>query len=190
MLLSKRMLNEIATKRKSLFEHAQIKDTFESIQKNTHFDIFLSYSYSDRDYAIKIYHLMCEAGYKVYIDLNDEKLDREDVDEKTAKRISQIMNNCDCLVYVHTPSAKVSKWCPWELGYMSGRTNFRCAIIPLIEDKEDFPHQEYLGLYPVLEYAIISGTNKYDFWAYKYKTDLYIILSAFIKGQDPFKHKK
>ena len=186
--LSKKYLNELSDKRRHFFESVQIRDSFQSIEKGDQFDIFLSYSYSDKDYALKIYKLLIECSYSVYIDLKDDKLDRDDVDEKTARRIAKIMNNCKCLVYVHTPSAKVSKWCPWELGYMSGRTNFRCCVIPLIEDKEDFPHQEYLGLYPVIEYEKVAKTDRYAFWARKYKTKSYVNLEYFIDGKDPYEH--
>lgn len=187
--LSKKYLNELYAKRRNFFESIQVKDSFPSLEQGTKFDIFLSYSYSDKDYALKIYKLMLECGFTVYIDLKDKELDRDDVDEETAKRIARIMNNCKCLIYVHTPSAKVSKWCPWELGYMSGRTNFRCCVIPLIEDKEDFPHQEYLGLYPVVDYEKTTNSDRYLFWANIYKTNKYVSLSDFINGKNPFEHK-
>ena len=186
--LSKKYLNEIKTKRSAFFENFQVFDSYQSIEKGEKFDIFLSYSYPDKDFALIIFKLLRECGYKTYIDLKDKYLDRNDVDEETARRISKIMNNCKCLVYVHTPSAKVSKWCPWELGYMSGRTNFRCCVVPLIEDKEDFPHQEYLGLYPIVEYEKIKDTDEYAFWVRKYKTSSYVNLKFFIDGKDPYVH--
>lgn len=186
--LSKKYLNELEDKQKRIFESISVQDSFPSIERGVTFDIFLSYSYSDKTYAIKIYKLLLRCGFTVYIDLKDDKLDREDVDEKTARRIAKIMNNCGCLIYVHTPSAKVSKWCPWELGYMSGKTNFRCCVIPLIEDKEDFPHQEYLGLYPVIDYEKIQGKEEYTFWANIYRTKKYVNLKEFINGKNPYEH--
>ena len=72
---------------------------------------------------------------------------------------------------------------------MSGRTNFRCAVIPLIDDKEDFPHQEYLGLYPVVDYEKPQNVERYTFWVNVYKTNKYTSLRSFINGQDPYEHK-
>ncbi len=38
--------------------------------------------------------------------------------------------------------------------------------IELIRNASSFNGQEYLGLYPHLEYAQILGTNRYDFWVF------------------------
>lgn len=188
--LSKKYLNELYIKNRSLFESLSVKDSFESIKKGVSFNVFLSYSYDDKEYAIKIYKLMIKSGYTVYIDINDKKLDRDDVDEESARRIASIMNCCKCLIYVHTASAKVSKWCPWELGYMSGKTNFRCGIIPLVEDKEEFPHQEYLGLYPIVDYAKVQNSDRMEFWVNKFGTKKYVSLKEFINGKDPYEHNE
>lgn len=183
--LSKKRINEIFSNRKENIINFSVKDSMNESLTITQFDVFLSYSYLDKEYAIKIYYLLKDCGYSVYIDLKDSKLDRDDVDEDTAKRIAKIMNRCKSLIYVHTPSAKVSKWCPWELGYMSGRTNFRCGIIPLIEDKEEFPHQEYLGIYPIIDYAPCKNTSNNEFWVNNSKTGSYVKLKLFINGADP-----
>ncbi len=186
--LSKRLLNELSLKSRSLFESIAIKDCSADIKKGTNFDIFLSYSLPDQEYAEKLYKMMTHLGFSVYFDLKDKTLDRNDVDEETARRIASIMDHCRSLIYVHSASAKVSKWCPWELGYMSGKTNFRCSIIPLLEDKEDFPHQEYLELYPIVDYAVNTQTQHYEFWVNKFKTNKYVSLKQFINGTDPFAH--
>ena len=188
--LSKKFLNELKQQQRNLFESVKVKDSFIDIKQGKKYDIFLSYSFSDKDYAITIYKLLINCGFTVYIDIGDKQLDRDDVDEQTARRIALIMNNCSCLIYVHTASAKVSKWCPWELGYMSGKTNFRCCIIPLLEDKEDFPHQEYLGLYPIVDYEKGVEDGRYKFWANVYNTDKYVSLKAFIQGKNPYIHKE
>lgn len=187
--LSKKYINELAKQKQLSPRKVVVKESFENIKNGNQFDIFLSYTYSDKDYALLIYALLIECGFSVYIDIKDGNLDRNDVDEETAKRLAKIMNNCRSLIYVHTPSAKTSKWCPWELGYMSGRTNFRCAVIPLIEDKEEFPHQEYLGLYPFVDYEKAEGSEKYTFWVNEYGSGKYVNLKEFSNGKDPYEHK-
>lgn len=186
--LSKKYLNELFQKKRLLYESVKIRDAYENAKNGDKYDVFLSYSLVDKEYALKIYRMMINVGYSVYIDLKDERLDRSDVDEGTARRIAKVMDSSRCLIYVHTASAKVSSWCPWELGYMSGKTNFRCAIIPLLEDKEDFPRQEYLGLYPIVDFAKYVSSEKYEFWVNKYGTSKYTSLKEFANGRDPYEH--
>jgi hypothetical protein len=163
--------------------------SFENIKKGDKFDIFLSYSYPDKDYALIIFALLIECGFSVYIDIKDDSLNRDSVNKKTATRLATIMDKCRSLIYVHTRSAKASKWCPWELGYMSGKSNFRCAVMPLVEEKEKYPYQEYLNLYPYVDYEKDRETGKDTFWANRLNSDRYVDLKEFINGKNPYKHK-
>ncbi len=187
-VISKRYLNELCQKRIINDSLTNTKLLYEDLSQKE-FDIFFSYSYSDKEYAIKLVNLLEKHNFSVYIDLRDPKLNRSNVDRETAERISNIMNRCKCLVYMHTASSKVSKWCPWELGYMTAKTNFRCATILLTEDKEEFPRQEYLEIYPYLRYEKIKDSNEFAFWAHELDSDKYIIFDSFITGQNPFKHQ-
>ena len=186
--LSKKCLNELKDKKKLDVEKI-INGPLVNKKKGDKYDVFLSYSYSDKNFALIICALLIECDISVYIDLNDDYLDRDDVGEETANRLAEIMNECRGLVYVHTPSAKMSKWCPWELGYMSGRSNFRCAVIPLIEDKEEFPYQEYLSIYPFVDYEEDTKTNKYTFWVNEYESDKYVSLKGFVNGAKLCNHE-
>ncbi|MBR4237536.1 toll/interleukin-1 receptor domain-containing protein [bacterium] len=185
---SKRYLNE-------LFQQNRIRDSFSLNESNRidsddkQYDVFLSYCYTDKDYAIKIMNLFEKNGYKVYIDLKDPKLNRKKVDRDTVVRLSSVMNRCKSLVYVHTKSSTMSKWCPWELGYMSGKKNFRCATILLTEDKEEFPRQEYLDIYPYLNYGM-DTTNHYQIWARDLDSNRYVNFRAYINGTNPYEHKQ
>lgn len=187
-ILSKKYLNDFSI-RENFSESVFIRDNNRIDKKDSQYDVFLSYCYSDKEYAIKIVNMFEKIGYKVYIDLRDPKLDRKKVDIDTVARISNVMDRCKSLVYVHTKSATVSKWCPWELGYMSGKKNFRCATILLIEDEEDFPRQEYLEIYPYLTYSPEKKTNEYDFWVHELDSQRYVKFSEFLNGKNPFLHK-
>jgi len=140
-------------KNKVLFENKQI-----FFQKNT-FDIFLSHSYLDKNLIYAIVNMFNYMGFSVYVDwIVDGELNRAQVNSKTATILRERMNDCRCLIYVSTENATNSKWCPWELGYVDGLTNGRCAILPIMEnDTESFNGQEYLGLYPYISH----GKNKY-----------------------------
>ncbi len=186
--LTKQYLNELASK-KNIDPDKIANGSFVNKKKGDKYDVFLSYSYSDKTFAFIIYALLIECGFSVYIDLKDDYLNRDTVSKKTAKRLAKIMDECRSLIYVHTSSAKASKWCPWELGYMSGIRNFRCAVMPLVEENEKFSNQEYLNLYPFVDYAKDEDTGKDTFWVNKYNSDKYADLKEFINGKDPYMHK-
>lgn len=188
---SKQYLNELASKNKKFNpETIVVNESFENIKNGDEYDIFLSYSYSDKRFALIIYALLIECGFSVYIDLKDDSLNRNKVNGKTAKRLAKIMNESRSLIYVHTPSAKESRWCPWELGYMSGKRKFRCVVIPLINDNEEFSSQEYLDLYPFVYYEIDGNTNKHVFWVKEYDSGKYIGLKEFANGDSQWKDKE
>jgi len=184
---SKRYLNELS-KNKIIRDSFSINESIGADTEDKQYDVFLSYCLIDKDYAIKILYLFEKLGYKVYIDLKDPTLNRKSVDRSTVIRISSVMNRCKSLVYIHTQSATMSKWCPWELGYMSGKKNFRCATILLTEDKEEFPRQEYLDIYPYLNLANDTSGKK-QIWARDLDSNRYVNFRLFIDGKDPYEHK-
>ena len=82
--LSKKYLNELKDKKKLDVEKI-INGPFVNKKKGNKYDVFLSYSYSDKNFALIIYALLMECGINTYIDVNDDYLDRDDVGEETAK---------------------------------------------------------------------------------------------------------
>ena len=116
-------------------------------------------------------------------------MNRTNVSEETARRIIQAMKKCRGLLHLYSPSSSVSKWCPWEVGVFSGIKDFKCANLPLTEDyNEDFKKQEYLEIYPYVEYAKVMGTNKDEFWIYD-GPNKYVTLSGWLNGTNPYVHK-
>lgn len=188
MILSKQYLNEQVQKR-------FIKDNFQydglfcgRRQELTEYDVFISYSWNDRTYADKIVQLLEKCGYSVYIDYNDKHLNRNNISESTAKRIVEEMKKCKGLLYLYSPSSSVSKWCPWEVGIFSGMKNFRCANLPLVDkSNDDFKKQEYLELYPYIDYEKVEGKDYYDFWVCE-SEHKYVLLRDWIIGQKPYVH--
>lgn len=123
------------------------------ISKEATFDIFLSHSYDDRDYILKLFLILKTYGYSVYVDwIVENEIDRKNVSTMTAKILKERMKNCKCLLYATSTSASNSKWMPWELGYFDGLKKGKVAIIPIMENESGtFTGQEYLGLYPYLD---------------------------------------
>lgn len=184
MLLSKSFLNEQVQK-KYLTENV----LFSARQKHEQYDLFISYSWNDKSYADKVVQLLEKCGYTVYIDYNDNRLDRSNVSEETAKRLIVEMKKCKGLLHLYSPSASVSKWCPWEVGIFSGFNDFMCANLPLVDNQGDsFKKQEYLEIYPHVEYAKDPASKNYDFWICE-SSDKYIVLKEWLKGKKPITHK-
>ncbi len=168
MILSKQFLNE-QVQNKTLNESNTFKfKALDSVaQKKDLYDVFISYSYIEKQSAILITELLQKIGYSVYIDLRDDTINkRQTVNKETAERIIQNMKICKSLLFLHTKATKNSQWCPWELGFFNGFRN-RCAIIPLTEkNNEVIEHQEFLSLYPYVEYSKILNSDKFEFWVY------------------------
>ncbi len=183
MILNKKFLDERIGYGK-LDESVKYKGRSESYFNSLeNYDIFLSHSYQDKEKIFQVIQLFEETGYKVYIDWKeDAQLERSLVTEKTADLLRKRMKISKSLAYFTTSNIKGSKWCPWELGYFDGLKNNRCCILPVLDyESSSFKGQEYLGLYPYLDYAP-SESGKYDFWVNNTSGTKHISLSNWLKG--------
>lgn len=181
MILSKQYLNELKDKKIVTDSMSLLESKYDS--KKQTYDVFFSYSSMNKNFAIMIVQLLEKCGYSVYIDLYDKRLNRDKVDKNTAKILANAMKKCKGLIYLHSSASKVSKWCPWELGYFSGTNNFMCANVPMTEMKnEKYEGQEYLDIYKDIEYSAVKNKSKYDFWVYD-KDRYYVTLREWLDGK-------
>ena len=160
MILTETQLRNAAFNARSLNRYY----TYSSIQFNPQvgYDLFISHSFKDKDLVIGLYHLFATAGYTVYIDwIDDSTLDRSNVDSKTAALIKTRIQRSKGTAYIATANSTTSKWCPWELGVADGMLHKVC-ILPIMNT--EFSGQEYLNLYPYLEYGKYTESNTNDFW--------------------------
>ena len=97
------------------------------------------------------------------------------------------MRNSKELAYMATSNVSDSKWCQWEWGYFDGNKNSRCCILPIM-DRKVFRGQEYLGLYPYIEYDKVQGKESYDFWVCDQGMRDYVVLRAWLNGINPYQH--
>ena len=189
MILSKQYLNESVQKR--VLKENFYQGSYFGVKRpdRDQYDSFISYSWNDRTFADKVVQLLENCGYTVYIDYNDKRLDRNNVTEETAQHILSQMNKCKGLLYLYSPSSSVSKWCPWEVGVFSGMKSFRCANLPLTQNRgDDFKKQEYLEIYPYIDYELIAEKTTYDFWVCE-SDKKYISLRNWLNGAKPFVHQ-
>lgn len=184
MLLTKKYLNELV-QQKAIFESFN----FSRKEDPDNYDVFISYSSHDKEFATKVVGLLKKCGYSAYADYEDLKLNRNNVNTETAERLVKKMMQCRALFYLHSKSASVSKWCPWEVGLFSGIKNFKCANLPIVESKDDtYKNQEYLGLYPYVDFEIRKNSNEYEFWV-NTEDGKYVSLKEWLKGKEPSEHE-
>lgn len=156
--------------------------------KKTHisFDIFLSHSFLDKDVVEGLYIELTLQGYSVYVDwIIDPHLDRENVTKTTAALIRNRLKSSKTLLLAISVNASISKWMPWELGYVDGNTN-KCAIIP-VSNSDNAPNSyvgyEYLKLYPFIKKMPTRGLGDKLFVIEEAKK--YIIFSDWLQGKAP-----
>lgn len=163
----------------------------ESLASETWFDIFLSHKYEDREEVTGLAEqLINEFGYKVYIDwIVDPSLDRQNVNKKTAEVLRNRLKHSKCLWYVTSSFSANSKWMPWEAGFADGHTG-NVAICPLAEGQSsDFKGLEYLSLYPYVDIARDSTTQKNSLWINE-SQDVYCSFNGWLnEGKKPSLHK-
>ena len=196
MIISKNFLNSIAQSYK-ITEDSQksiLSENknyfFESghTDINRNYDIFLSHSYLDKVHVLALVKLFNIHQFSVYVDwLEDNQLNREDVNVHTANLLRNRMKHSKCLSYLTTENITKSKWCPWEIGYFDGLKQSKCCILPVMEYGCEFNGQEYLGLYPYLEYASFAGVDAAcDFYICNQNRTEFIKLRDWIKGSTKY----
>lgn len=149
-------LKGLASKNRFLFESQQNVFSERKVPENTEFDIFLSHSFLDKSEIQGLYQELTDFGFKVYVDwIIDPHLDRKNVTKTSAKLIQTRLKFSKSLLLAISTNAAMSKWMPWELGYVDGHTN-KCAIIPVSNERNPpkyFKGTEYLLLYPFIKKA-------------------------------------
>lgn len=168
MIISPKFLNLIAesnniteySQESILLENRKLFLESEETSHAIFFDIFLSHSYLDKVQVLALVKLFNQHHFSVYVDwLQDKQLNRSDVNTHTADLLRKRMQQSKGLSYLTTENIANSKWCQWELGYFDGLKQSRCCILPIMEYGSHFHGQEYLGLYPYLEYASLAGVD-------------------------------
>jgi|WetSurMetagenome_2_1015567.scaffolds.fasta_scaffold01477_10 hypothetical protein len=128
-----------------------ILNSFKTL-KYSEYDIFLSHRYKDRKFIEVIFIELSIRGYSVYVDwICNENLSRKDINRETAQAIRDKIEQSKCLIYVTTEEKNVSKWMPWECGYMDAFSK-NVAILPITDSGQNtFKGEEFLSLYPLVK---------------------------------------
>ena len=160
-----------------------------SASVNSTFDIFLSHSFLDREDVLGLYTELKNRGFSVYVDwIIDPQLDRNNVTKESSELLRSRMRASKTLLLAISHNASVSKWMPWELGYVDGKTGF-CAIAPISKDNQyrsSYRGVEYLSLYPYVDIENNTIGNQ-DIWINQ-ADGAYVNLSSWIVNKTkPYK---
>lgn len=55
-------------------------------------------------------------------------------------------------------------------------------------DYASFKGQEYLGIYPYIDYEKGANSDRYEFWMNSPKENKYVRLREWLNGKDPYSH--
>lgn len=138
-----------------------------SAKLRTTFDVFLCHSRIDAALVVSFAKMLEAAGLSVYIDwIVDHHSRLLGVSASNAKLIKVRMAQCRRMIYLHTPNASTSKWCPWEVGCFDGME--KPIYVALIANS---PHsttgQEYLDIYP----RFYSVGNTFGRTSFRYESN-------------------
>jgi hypothetical protein len=128
--------------------------------KGTKMSIFLSHKHSDLKELQNIKKILEGLGVSVYIDWLDREMP-EITSKKTAERIKEKIKQNDKFILIATDNAIDSKWCNWELGFGDAQKyeDEKIALFPIRENGKDWSGNEYMELYPLIEYE--DGNSYY-----------------------------
>ncbi len=149
-------------KQLSANKSSTVRDRLFSESRKTHssFDIFLCHSFLDKEEVEGIYIELTDKGFSVYVDwIVDPQLDRNNVTKESAEVVRKRLRMSKSLLLAISTNASMSKWMPWELGFIDGHTG-QCSIFPVSRDQAPpttFKRSEYLLLYPYLKRATITS---------------------------------
>lgn len=138
----------------------------ETASADATFDVFLSHSSKEpENILLGIKGYLEDSGLTVYVDrYTDPQISPEEVTRETAETLRGRLRASKSLLYVYSRHSSLSRWMPWELGFMDGAGG-RIGIAPVVEAaRSSFAGEQYLGLYPYLDRATIEGRDTWALW--------------------------
>lgn len=145
-LTSAQMLNE-SLDRARMF-------TKSSLPPTSGITVFLSHKHNDLDLGELdgVIGMLRQFNVVPYIDSMDKEMPVYTC-AATAKRIKEVIEFCRKFILLATNSAIESYWCNWEVGIGDvHKYKENIAILPMADKGKDYKGNEYLKLYPSIEY--------------------------------------
>ncbi|WP_375381072.1 toll/interleukin-1 receptor domain-containing protein [uncultured Sphingomonas sp.] len=165
-LLTETEVRARAARTTTLRKSTALESLTETAAADAIFDVFLSHSSNEpEDILLGIKGFLEDAGLSVYVDkYTDPQLSPDEVTPETAEVLRGRLRASRTLLYVYSRHSKLSRWMPWELGFMDGAGG-RIRVAPVMQTAQNaFEGEQYLGLYPYLDRATISGRSTSALW--------------------------
>lgn len=153
-------------------------------KNNSSTSIFLSHSHLDKAKIEQAKLFFENLGISIYVDWADQTMP-EKTNGITAQKIkNQIIHLNDKFILLATNSAVSSKWCNWEVGIADSfkLSKDKIAILPLADNNRYWTGNEYLQIYPSIEFE--TGNNKNN--AGRYIPQGYYVLYPSVNGSRVF----
>jgi hypothetical protein len=184
-LLTETEVHARASRMTTLRKSAAREILTETASADARFDVFLSHSSNEpEEILLGIKGYLEDAGLSVYVDrYTDPRLHPEHVTQETAETLRGRLRASQSLLYVFSDHSKLSRWMPWELGFMDGAGR-RVGIAPVVQTaRNTFDGEQYLGLYPYLDRVTISGQNIWALWINR-SAGAYTEYAAWVRGRE------
>lgn len=143
--------------------------------------VFLSHAHSDKDLVQQAQIIFKNLGIEVYVDWMDESMPQV-CSGITANNIKAKIQANEKFVLLASDRAIASKWCNWEVGigdtYKLSKDNL--LIVPIAESRDSWAGNEYLQLYPHLQYLLSNDGQKRYY--VKYPDGQTVVFSSWLKS--------
>lgn len=128
---------------------------------NHKLSVFLSHNHGELEHLERVRYLLEKLHTSVYVDWADPEM-QHPTDRKTAEALKDRIKKYDKFIFLASDAAIHSEWCNWEIGYGDAQKydTDKIALFPIKQDNRKWEGNEYLQLYPSIEYY--DGTTRYS----------------------------
>ena len=117
---------------------------------------FLCHSHKDRTAVEGLLQYFRDQGLHLYVDWMDSEMP-ETTNGNTARIIKGRIVEADLFLFLATPNALASRWCPWEIGYADGVKRYESIfVIPTTENGRTYGN-EYVDIYRRIDRSQAGG---------------------------------
>lgn len=157
MILTESKLREITSGVRILNE-VRVQTRYFS-ETNRKLSVFLSHKHSEIEHLERVRAILEALNAYIYVDWADPTM-KHPTDRKTAETLKNKIKQYDKFVFIASEAALASKWCNWEIGFGDAHKyeQDKIAIFPIKQDDRLWSGNEYLQLYPSIEY--FDGTTE------------------------------
>lgn len=128
---------------------------------NHNLSVFLSHKHDELEHLERVRYLLEKLHTSVYVDWADPEM-QHPTDRKTAEALKDKIKKYDKFIFIASDAAIDSEWCNWEIGYGDAQKyeSDKIALFPIKQDNREWKGNEYLQLYPSIEY--FDGNTRYS----------------------------